>query len=1003
MRRTFVCLAAAVLAAAPAAAQERRPLAPADFDQWRTVRGESLSDDGRWAVFSLVPQVGDGEVVVRSTDGRAEFRHTRGFIGRPQTRPGATGPDAGYSAPRAQLTDDGRFAVFTIDPPRAEYEAARRARKKPAEMPKASLGILGTADGRVTVVPRVKSFRLADENGRWLAYLLEPDTAAARRDSSSAKPDSAAAAPAQAPAAAATPGGPPRPVSTDTGAAGRAKKKEFGSVLVLRDLQTGAEARIDDVVAYSFDENGRWLGYTVSSRVRESDGAYVRALADGRTVALMRGEGNYRSLVFDEGGTQVAFLSDCDEYGREGARYALYHASLREREPRARALVGANQAGARRVVAEKGRVAFSEDGRALRFGVAAAALDSVPADSLEDKAVFDLWHWRDPRLQPQQRAEAREDRDRSLVAVYDLGAGRWTAVGSDTLREVDLSEDFRVAMAQDPSPYAVAAMWGEGGSDIYTVDTRTGRRRKVAERVPFDPRLSPGGRYVLWFGRDRAWHAHEVATGREVELTSKLGARFDQETWDTPSEPAPWGVGGWTAGDRSVLLYDRYDVWEVDPSGRRPARVVTDSVGRRSRVVFRVVDLDPEEASIDPAQPLLLRAMEDETKRTGYWRDRLDAAGAPVRLVMEDRLYGSPTKAEDAEVYVFTRQTVSEAPDLWASGASMTGGVRLSDANPQQARIRWPSVELVRWRSDDGVELKGLLYKPEGFDPARKYPMVVYFYEQLSDGLHQYRMDVPRNIIQPTLYASNGYLVFIPDIHYSEGYPGASALKSIVPGVQSLVNRGFVDANAVGIQGQSWGGYQVAYMITRTPMFRAAMAGAPVANMTSAYGGIRWQSGLARSFQYEKGQSRIGGSLWERPMHYIENSPLFSADRVSTPLMIMHNDNDGAVPWYQGIEMFVALRRLGKEVYLINYNGDEHNPTKRANQLDVAIRMMQFFDHHLRGRPAPEWMTRGVPFLQKGRDQVLPVAEVPMQPSVEPAATGAAGGSGTTGSGTTSQ
>ncbi|HEX8832506.1 MAG TPA: prolyl oligopeptidase family serine peptidase, partial [Longimicrobium sp.] len=166
---------------------------------------------------------------------------------------------------------------------------------------------------------------------------------------------------------------------------------------------------------------------------------------------------------------------------------------------------------------------------------------------------------------------------------------------------------------------------------------------------------------------------------------------------------------------------------------------------------------------------------------------------------------------------------------------------------------------------------------------------------------------------------------------------------------------------------QSWGGYQVAYMITQTPMFAAAFAGAPVANMTSAYGGIRWGSGLARAFQYEHGQSRIGATPWQNRDLYIENSPLFAADRITTPLMIMHNDADGAVPWYQGIEMFVALRRLGKEVYLINYNGDEHNPTKRANQIDLAIRMMQFFDHHLKGRPAPEWMRRGVPFLERGR------------------------------------
>jgi dipeptidyl aminopeptidase/acylaminoacyl peptidase len=306
------------------------------------------------------------------------------------------------------------------------------------------------------------------------------------------------------------------------------------------------------------------------------------------------------------------------------------------------------------------------------------------------------------------------------------------------------------------------------------------------------------------------------------------------------------------------------------------------------------------------------------------------------------------------------------------SGPDFAGATRISESNPQQAEYRWGTVELVSWRGSDGAELQGLLYKPEDFDPAKKYPMVVYFYESLSDNLHQYQAGVPRNTTQPMLYASNGYLVFMPDIRYTPGYPGESAMKSIVPGVQALIGRGFVDPAAVALQGQSWGGYQAAYMITRTPMFRAAMAGAPVANMTSAYGGIRWETGIARPFQYEAGQSRIGGSLWDEPWRYIENSPLFALDRVTTPVLIMANDADGAVPWYQGIEMFVGMRRLGKEVYMLNYNGDGHNPTKRANQLDIARRTMQFFDHHLKGAPAPAWMREGIPFLQKGRDQLAP-------------------------------
>jgi dipeptidyl aminopeptidase/acylaminoacyl peptidase len=1004
MTRTHVSLLAALLLTAPLAAQGggQRPLTPADFDQWRSIRGESLSRDGRWVVYSLVPQVGEGEVVVHATRGATEYRHTRGYIGRPQTRPGASGPEAGYNAPAARITADGRFAVFTIDPPRDSVERARRDKRKPEQSPKSSLGIMDLSNGRVTVIPRVKSFRISRDDGRWLAYLMEADSAS--RDTSKAdstrrgnQPSGAPAAPGVSPAspaggapapaavAAATPGGTPRPIASDT--AKGEKKKDYGTTLVLRDLSTGTETRIADVLAYAMDEPGHWLGYTVSSKTAANDGAYARSLVNGRTEALLTGRGNYKGLVFDEGGTQVAFVSDRDEYTRDKPRYALYQARLAE-GARGRQIVGNNGPGNGLVVAEKGTLAFSRNGRVLTFGVMPPPLDSIPADSLADKAVFDLWNWRDPRLQPQQRVEAGRDRDRAYTAVYDLTAGRSFVLGSDSLQSVRVAEGGETAVGTNELPYAISSMWGEGGSDVYAFVTRTGERRLVARRVPFDPELSTGGRFVAWFGEDKHWHAYEIATGRSVDLTGSLtGVRFEQEEWDTPDQPAPYGIAGWTRGDQSVLVYDRFDVWDIDPTGHRAPRIVTDSVGRRGHVAFRVMDLDPDEHAIDPAQPLYLRAFDEETKESGFWRDRLGVTAAPVRLVMGPRQYGTAQKAHDADVFLFTESTVRDFPDLWASGPTFSDAAKLSNANPQQSRYRWASVELVHWRSGDGVELKGLLYKPDNFDPTRKYPMLVYFYERLSDNLYSYVPPSGRNVINPLVYASNGYLVFEPDIVYTTGEPGPSAVKSVVPGVNSLIARGFVDPNAIGLQGQSWGGYQTAYIITQTPMFRAAMAGAPVANMTSAYGGIRWQSGLARAFQYEHGQSRIGGSIWQAPLRYLENSPLFQADRITTPLFIMSNDNDGAVPWYQGIELFVALRRLGKEVYLINYNGDEHNPTKRANQIDVAIRMQQFFDHFLKGAPEPEWMSRGIPFLQKGRDQLAtPPARTTPMPAGEPPA-----------------
>jgi dipeptidyl aminopeptidase/acylaminoacyl peptidase len=190
----------------------------------------------------------------------------------------------------------------------------------------------------------------------------------------------------------------------------------------------------------------------------------------------------------------------------------------------------------------------------------------------------------------------------------------------------------------------------------------------------------------------------------------------------------------------------------------------------------------------------------------------------------------------------------------------------------------------------------------------------------------------------------------------------------VVSGTQALLDRyDFIDRNRLGLDGQSWGGYQIAWLVTRTNMFRCAYAGAPVSNMTSAYGGIRWESGMSRMFQYEKTQSRIGGTLWEKPMQYIENSPLFYVPKINTPLLLMHNDADGAVPWYQGIELFMALRRLEKPAWMLSYNDEAHNLVKRPNRKDLSIRKMQFFDHYLKDKDMPYWMKNGLTQTEKGK------------------------------------
>ncbi|MEP7272028.1 MAG: prolyl oligopeptidase family serine peptidase, partial [Acidobacteriota bacterium] len=395
---------------------------------------------------------------------------------------------------------------------------------------------------------------------------------------------------------------------------------------------------------------------------------------------------------------------------------------------------------------------------------------------------------------------------------------------------------------------------------------------------------------------------------------------------------------------------------------------LTDGVGRKEGTELRYVRLDPKERGIDPAKPILLRAENEWTHDSGFYRDRING-GLPEKLVMGAKSYGVPTKARNADVMILTMSTFDQFPDLFVTGPDFRELKKVTDANPQKAQFLWGKSELVRFKNTDGVQLSGMLIKPENFDPKKKYPMIVYIYEQLSQGLHRFVNPSPGTSINASYYASNGYLVFMPDIVYTIGYPGQSALKCVLPGIQAVVDQGFVNEQAIGIQGHSWGGYQIAYMVTQTNRFRAAAPGALVANMTSAYSGIRWGTGLPRQFQYEHTQSRIGGTLWEYPMRYLENSPVFRADRVQTPILMLHNDGDDAVPWYQGIEYYLALRRLNKEVYMFNYNGEPHGLRKRPNQKDYTRRTQEFFDYFLKGAAKPEWMESGIPFIDREKEK----------------------------------
>ena len=964
---TVALLATQAFAQQTAPATAKRPITHQDYDSWRSISAQQISRDGKFVAYAYVPQDADGEIIVRNIATGVDWRAPRGY------RPPVPPPDdpgtniAEFQAEQARLlrpvfTADSRFVIFGTEPTKAEVTKAKKEKKKPEEMPKNGLGIMDLSNGTVTRVERVKSFRVPEDGTGYFAYLMEakPEEKPAAPPKPESSPSGEATAPAAAPAAPT----PPR-------SSARGKKKEYGTELVLRNTSTANERKFSDVLDYTISRDAKTLVFTTSARKEDSNGVYaVTTDSESEPIALLSGKGKYQRLTWDEDNTELAFISDKEDAEAKQPKFRVYQ--WNRKDPQATEVVSVSSPGFRKefVVSERANLSFSLDGSHLFLGTAPPPEpeknpdEEIPAD---EKVLVDLWHWKDDYVQPIQRIRAEQDRNRSYRAVYDLQAKKFVQLADETMENISPSNDGSYAIGADNRKYRTISDYDPGFTDYYLINTADGSRKPLLTKQRSFVALSPNAKYAVYFdGKD--WYSYSVADGSTANLTRNIAVNFYNEENDTPSTPGSYGVAGWTKDDADLLLYDRYDIWQVSPDGSG-AKNLTDGVGRKESTALRYVRLDPRERWIDPDKPMLLSAENQETHDSGFYRDKVNSTAPPQKLLMAAKDFNNPAKAKDADVMIMTASRFDQFPDIWVTNSSFRELKRVSNGDAQRAAYNWGTGELVSFKNSDGVPLKGLLLKPDNFDPKKKYPMIVYIYEKLSQGLHTFRNPAPGTSINPTYYVSNGYLVFMPDIVYTIGYPGPSALKCVLPGVQAVVDRGYVNEKAIGIQGHSWGGYQIAYMVTQTNRFKAAAPGALVANMTSAYSGIRWGTGLPRQFQYERSQSRIGGSLWEYPLRYLDNSPIFRADRVETPLLMIHNDEDDAVPWYQGIEYFLALRRLGKEAYMFTYNGEKHGLRKRINQKDYTRRLQEFFDHFLKGAPAPEWMEKGIPYLQREKEK----------------------------------
>ena len=953
---------------------QKKPLDHSVYDGWQSISDRSISNDGKYLTFAVIPQEGDGVLTIQSVNGDYKKEIARGY-----------GP---------VITEDSRFVICRIKPTFKDTREAKIKKKKPDEMPKDSLVIIELGKDNVVKVARIKNFKIPEDSGNWLAYLLDkplPETGKSKTEPDSATKVNAMMSMADSLMHVADslrnkandiklngfsvlPG--PRKDTPPATAKTSEDPIEEGTELVLRNLSTGELRSFKLVSECYFNKKGTVLVIETTKKTNDAatKASVVRVdLTNNKTETIFKGFNDAKGYRMDEEGTQLAFVAERDSSSKSLQKfYKLYY--HKEGMDTAVLIADRNSKGlaANWTVSENANITFSKSGRRLFVGT--VGILPVKDTTLPDfeRVSLDVWHYNDDYIQPVQIKILDNELRRSYPARIDMSSKQLVQLGNDRIRNVIYTKegDGDIFYAITDYGKRIASQWqGYTFNDIYMINPENGVSEKICKDFKGNVvQASYAGKYLLYFDEIKAgYFIYNSVTKKTYPVAKDIKTPLNDEENDVPDEPNAYGIVKWMENDTHVLIYDRYDVWQVDPEGNEKSVCITN--GRKDKIQYRYVNTDPNEKFIKPAQKMMMRLFDEKDKSSGLAILDMGKNNAVSILIKEPINMGLVIqKAKDADVLVYTKETFTRSTDVYVHPLNGSA-VQLSHTNPQQANYNWGTSELFKWKAYTGKETEGIVYKPEDFDPKKKYPMIVYFYERNNTTLYNYQAPSPTpSRLNIPFFVSRGYVVFVPDIWYKTGYPGQGAYDYILSGTRAVVKQGYVDSTKIGLQGQSWGGYQIVYLITKTNLYAAAWAGAPVANMTSAYGGVRWGSGLVRQFQYEKTQSRIGATLWEKPELYIKNSALFSLPKVKTPLVIMANDADDAVPWYQGIEMYAGMRRLGKKVWMLTYNGEAHNLVERKNRKDIQIREQQFFDYMLKGNKPAKWITEGVPAVMKGRD-----------------------------------
>jgi dienelactone hydrolase len=927
------------------AAVAPKPLNLEDYGRFNRIAGASLSTDGKWITYSYTPLDGQGTAFIENLDTGARHTIERGS--------------------GIQFSDNSRWAGYFIDPPSAGRGGGRGqgaagrggATGATAATPSArTFEIFDLQTGQKTSFPAVAAFSFSPE-GEWLLIRPQNPTAAAP----------------EAPAGGGRGG---------RGGGAPAAGAAAGSDLIMYNPATKNQRYIGNVGQSSFDDGGKLFAYTVSGTQRLGNGVYVMTLATGDTKMLDAAVADYDQLTWSAEGGHLAVLRG--DKAREKAfkdNVLLVWTNVGAPSQKFTAFDPSKASGfpAGMVVSEFAALRFNNEGTRIWLGLKAQDGEWTPP---AQSANVDVWHWNDATPQSQQIIQVNQDRRSTMSAVYDLASNNVRQVADSSMRQVTATGDLKWAVGRNDKAYRGEIAWGGSHGDYYRVNLSTGELSLIEKKLSRTHGFSPDNKYWLYQQNGHVF-TYNMETGAKQQIDGNKNFVNVQDDHDY--EKPIYGVAGWAKDGKSVLLYDRHDVWQLPVPAGTPVNL-TRGEGAKQEIQFRIQNYASAGAGggggrggrggggggasegLDLTKPLTLNGVGEWTKKEGYFD--LNPGEAPKPIVWVDKNLGAPSVAKNADRMIYTQSTFNEFPDYWVADKRFGNPKKVTNANPFLSEYAWGTKKLIEYKNRFGQRLQGTLTLPAGYEPGKKYPMLVYFYETMSQTHHNFSMPAYDDRPHISTYASNGYLVLQPDVVYEIGKPGTSAVDCVTAAVKEVIRLGYADPAKIGVQGHSWGGYQTSFMVTQTNMFAAVVTGAPPTNLVSFVGTTYPGSGTLQQGITEVGQVRMGRDRtpWNSEALYESQSPIHHVNKIVTPFMILHGTIDNAVDWHQGLEFYAAARRTGKNVILLSYPDEPHHLGRRENQMDFQVRMRQYFDHYLKGAPAPKWMTEGVPQVLKGRE-----------------------------------